>query len=345
MNDLLKANTGVLGAGTWGCTLASLLSPKAPLVRLWDSSSQVRQNLLQTRTPFKLPHLKLPTNVLIDEHLSSTVADSDLLIIVVPSHAVRSLCEQLVKADPNLDRKIFVLCSKGLEQETLLPLSGVMVDVMGEAIRDRFCYLSGPTHAEEVSRKMPTSIVASAYNLGLARRIQEIFHTDYLRVYTHDDVLGAELGGAIKNVIAIAAGICDGLGFGDNTKAALITRGLAEIIRLAVTMGARRETFSGLAGVGDLIVTATSNHSRNRNFGWLLAKGRSMEEAMKEIGMVVEGVRTAHTVMALARKHNVQMPISREIYRILYEGKAARDAVPDLMERSPKPEIYGPGSP
>lgn len=344
MNDILKIRAGILGAGTWGCTLASLLAQKGPSVSLWDVSPEVRQNLAKTRIPSKLPHLKLPQDIRIDEHLSSTVSKSDLLVIVVPSHAVRDLCEKLVKEDPKVSRKTFVLCSKGLEQETLLPLSGVMEDVLGVTIRKRFCYLSGPTHAEEVSRKMPTSIVASAYNAGLARHIQQIFHTDYLRVYTHNDVLGAELGGAIKNVIAIAAGICDGLGFGDNSKAALITRGLAEIIRLAVAMGARRETFSGLAGVGDLIVTATSTHSRNWSFGWLLAKGRSMEQAMEEIGMVIEGVRTADTVMALALKHKVQMPISREIYQILYEGKTAREAVQDLMERSPKPEIYGPGS-
>ena len=187
---------------------------------------------------------------------------------------------------------------------------------------------------------MPTSIVASAWRLEAARQIQNVFHTEYLRVYTHDDVLGVELGGSLKNVIAIAAGVCDGLGLGDNTKAALLTRGLAEMTRLGVAMGSRGDTFSGLSGMGDLIVTAMSRHSRNRNFGELLARGLSVDQAMTEIGMVVEGFRTADSVRALSEKFGVAMPISRQVYEILYCGKEPRTALKELMSRSQKPEIY-----
>ncbi len=332
----------VLGAGTWGCTLAALLSEKGYDITIWDISEGVLDILERTRVPFRLPSLTLPRDVGIEHKLTEALAGAEILVIVVPSHSVRPLCENLLDADPNISSRKFVLCSKGIERGTLLTMSGVMEDVLGSKVRERFCCLSGPSHAEEVSKKMPTTVVASAYRAEVAGEVQEIFHTRFFRIYTQQDVLGVELGAAVKNVIAIAAGVCDGLGFGDNTKAALLTRGLAEIMRLGVAMGARRETFSGLAGVGDLMVTAMSRHSRNRNFGELLAKGCSVEEAMGEIGMVVEGVKTADSVRALSEKYSVQMPISREVYRLIYEGKKPHDAVQDLLKRSPKPEIYGP---
>ena len=340
-----KKHIVVLGAGTWGCTLATFLCEKGFPVKIWDISSGLLEHLDKTRIPPKLPNLRLPAGLVIEKDLRRTVKDAAYLVITVPSHAVRDLCASLLETGESLAHEKFVLCSKGIEQGTLLTLSGVMEEVLGEGARPGICCLSGPSHAEEVSRKMPTSIVAAAYKPELAHEVQALFHTDFFRVYIHDDVLGVQLGGALKNVIAIAAGVCDGLGFGDNTKAALLTRGLAEMIRLGVAMGAKQETFSGLSGVGDLIVTATSRHSRNRNFGELIAKGRNVEEALNEIGMVVEGVKTASSVAALAEKYHVAMPISVEVYRVLYEGKKPKDALRDLMGRSPKPEIYGPESP
>ena len=351
-----KKHIVVLGAGTWGCTLATLLCEKGFPVKIWDISSGLLEHLDKTRIPPQLPNLRLPAGLVIEKNLRRIVKDAAYLVITVPSHAVRDLCASLrsvakaterrrLETGESLAHEKFVLCSKGIEQGTLLTLSGVMEEVLGEGARPGICCLSGPSHAEEVSRKMPTSIVAAAYKPDLAHEVQALFHTDFFRVYIHDDVLGVQLGGAVKNVIAIAAGVCDGLGFGDNTKAALLTRGLAEMIRLGVAMGAKQETFSGLSGVGDLIVTATSRHSRNRNFGELIAKGRSVEEALNEIGMVVEGVKTASSVATLAEKYHVAMPISVEVYRVLYEGKKPKDAVRDLMGRSPKPEIYGPASP
>ena len=340
-----KKHIVVLGAGTWGCTLATLLYEKGFPVKIWDISSGLLEHLDKTRIPPKLPNLRLPAGLVIEKDLLRTVKDAAYLVITVPSHAVRDLCASLLETGESLAHGKFVLCSKGIEQGTLLTLSGVMEEVLGEEARPGICCLSGPSHAEEVSRKMPTSIVAAAYKPELALEVQTLFHTDFFRVYIHDDVFGVQLGGAVKNVIAIAAGVCDGLGFGDNTKAALLTRGLAEMIRLGVAMGAKQETFSGLSGVGDLIVTATSRHSRNRNFGELIAKGRSVEEALNEIGMVVEGVKTASSVATLAEKYHVAMPISVEVYRVLYEGKKPKDALRDLMRRSPKPEIYGPESP
>jgi len=340
MSNTEKPDIGVLGAGTWGCTLAALLAGKGCKPGLWDYSPDVMDRLEDTRIPARLPHLTLPPSVRMERTLDQIARNAEFLVIVIPSHGVRSLCEHLRKTQLDLSSKRFVLCSKGFERETLLPLHNVMEQVLGKDIHRQICLLSGPSHAEEVSRRMPTTVVSCSFSPELAGRVQGIFHTEFFRVYTQEDVLGVELGGAVKNVIAIAAGVCDGLGFGDNSRAALITRGLAEMIRLGIAMGARIDTFSGLAGVGDLIVTTTSRHSRNRNFGELLARGRSVKQALDEIGMVVEGVNTAHSVMALGEKYNVAMPISRETYRIIYEGKKPEDAVRDLLERAPKPEIY-----
>jgi len=340
MTDNSTKQILVLGGGTWGCALAALLSHKGYPVALWDCDKGVRESLRTTRIPAKLPSVLLPSQIQITEDLSSALKDSRYVVIVVPSHAIRRLCEDLSRITPDMKLKRIVLCSKGIEQKTLLPPSGVVADVLGSDILKIYCCLSGPSHAEEVALKMPTSIVASAFDPEIAREAQETFHTDYFRIYTQQDVLGVELGAAVKNIIAIAAGVCDGLGFGDNTKAALLTRGLAEIIRLGVIMGARQETFSGLAGIGDLIVTSISRHSRNRNFGELLARGYNVEEAMKQIGMVVEGVKTADSVRALAQKYRIAMPISQEVYSLIYEGKKPREALKDLMGRSLKPEIY-----
>lgn len=332
----------VLGSGTWGCTLASLLAEKGLSVSLWDKDGEVRDRLKHTRIPVKLPNLKLFDEILIEDDLSLALPQARFLVITVPSHSLRELCQVIKHHNLDLSSVTLILCSKGVEQHTLLTPSGIVRDVLGEKAIPGYCCLSGPSHAEEVSRKIPTSVVACSFLPPVSVKVQELFHTDYFRIYTQEDVLGVELGGAVKNVIAIAAGISDGLGFGDNTKAALLTRGLAEIMRLGVAMGARRETFTGLAGIGDLIVTCISRHSRNRNFGELIAGGYSVEGAMSHIGMVVEGVKTADSVKALSEKYEIPMPISREIYSVLYEGKNPPEAVKDLMGRSLKPEIFRP---
>ncbi|MBN1901695.1 NAD(P)-dependent glycerol-3-phosphate dehydrogenase [Candidatus Sumerlaeota bacterium] len=329
----------VLGAGTWGCTLACLLAEKGFSVSLWDVDPDVRTRLRSARIPAKLPDLKLRDAISIEDNISLALGKADFLIVTTPSHALRDLFLEIKKLDLDFGSLVIVLCSKGIERKTLLTPSGIVRDVLGDRAIQRYCCLSGPSHAEEVSQKIPTSVVAASFDPDLSSKVQDIFHTEYFRIYTQEDVLGVELGGAVKNVIAIAAGVSDGLGFGDNTKAALLTRGLAEIIRLGVAMGARRETFAGLAGIGDLIVTCISRHSRNRNFGELIAKGYSVEKAKKHIAMVVEGIITADSVMTLSEKHEIPMPISREIYSVLYEGKNPLKAVGDLMGRSLKSEI------
>jgi glycerol-3-phosphate dehydrogenase (NAD(P)+) len=309
-------------------------------IRLWDISANVIRALQATRTPANLPNLHLPEGVGLTTRLEEALCRAALLVLAIPSHGMRSLCQHILPHLESLSRTRFVICCKGLEEKTLLTPSGVMLDVLGRGVRSRICVLSGPSHAEEVSRMIPTTVVASAFNKAIAEEIQRLFNTRYFRVYTQSDVLGVELGAALKNVIAIAAGICDGLELGDNPKAALLTRGLAEIIRLGTAMGARAATFSGLTGLGDLIVTATSHHSRNRNFGELIARGLSPAEAERRIGMVVEGIRTARCAQRLAQKIGVSAPISREVYKVLFQGKNPRAALRSLMQRKPKPEIY-----
>jgi len=331
----------VLGAGTWGLTLACLLHAKGAKTVLWDAFPDYLANLSRTRKHPKLPDLDVPGDLpMLDDLAQASRADA--LVFVVASHAVRIVFGDLKKLGVDLSPKILTICAKGIEPDTLKTMTEVAEDVWGESIRPRLGVLSGPSHAEEVSVGMPTTVVASSANVETAKRIQAIFFTPRFRVYTHDDVLGVELGGSLKNIIAIAAGICDGLGFGDNSRAALITRGLAEMTRLGVAMGARAETFSGLTGMGDLIVTAGSRHSRNHNFGAMIAHGLTAEQAQREIGMVVEGINTCASAVALAAKHRVEMPITRQVYAVLYEGKSARQAVQDLMLRGPKAES-GPG--
>ncbi|MCX7017305.1 MAG: NAD(P)-dependent glycerol-3-phosphate dehydrogenase [Candidatus Sumerlaeota bacterium] len=285
----------------------------------------------------KLPDLDVPDGLpMLDDLARASRADA--LVIVVASHAARIVFRQLKELGADLSRKTFIICAKGIEPDTLKTMTEVAEEVLGESIRPRLGVLSGPSHAEEVSVGMPTTVVAASANAETAQRIQSIFFTPRFRVYTHDDVLGVELGGSLKNIIAIAAGICDGLGFGDNSRAALITRGLAEMTRLGVAMGAHAATFSGLAGMGDLIVTAGSRHSRNHNFGAMIAHGLTAEQAQREIGMVVEGINTCASAVRLAMKHKVEMPITRQVYAVLYERKPPRQAAQDLMLRDPKAE-------
>jgi len=327
----------VLGAGTWGVTLACLLKEKGAPTVAWDVFPEDLAALAKTRKHPKLPHLDIPADLPFVSDLAEA-ARAEGLVLAVASHGVRSVCERLKALQIDWSKRFLVICSKGLESDGLKTLTEVAEEVLGAELGPRMGVLSGPSHAEEVSRGFPTTVVAASKSREMAERIQTVFFTPRFRVYTHDDVLGVELGGSLKNIIAIAAGICDGLGFGDNSRAALITRGLVEMTRLGVAMGARAETFAGLTGMGDLIATAGSRHSRNRNFGEKIALGLTVEQAQREIGMVVEGVRTCASASALAQRHGVEMPITREVYSVLYEGKRPKEAARDLMLRDPKPE-------
>jgi len=330
----------VLGGGTWGCTLATLLHRHGYDVSLWEFDPEVVRSLVETRRPAKLPGLDLPPAIAIANDMGAAVGGATVVVFAVPSVGMRSTAETLKRARADFSDLLFVICTKGLEKNTDKTMSQVLLDVFGEAIRDRLGVLSGPSHAEEVSRQAPTTVTAAAYSAETAQRIQAIFFDHNFRVYTHDDVLGVEMGAATKNVIAIAAGICDGLGMGDNAKAALITRGLAEMMRLGRALGVREQTLAGLSGMGDLIVTAISRHSRNRNFGELLAQGLTPQQAAAAVGMVVEGVPTARVVCEMARRLNIELPISQAVFSVLYEAKPVLQAVEELLERRPKPEIY-----
>lgn len=328
----------VLGAGTWGLALAKILWENGHDVRLWDFFPEVVEKLRSERGHPRLTGLRIPDSVMITADLAEAARDREIVVVVTPSTAVRSTFEALRAKGLDAGVKAWALCSKGLDPDTLMPLSDVVVDVLGPAAAARVAALTGPSHAEEVARGLPTALVAASANADCARAIQEVFRQPRFRVYTSDDILGAELGGALKNIIAIAAGMADGMGFGDNARAGLITRSLVEMIRLGTAMGARADTFIGLSGLGDLIVTATSKHSRNREFGELLAQGRSCFEALKEVGMVVEGYNTVKAAKLLADRHGVEMPLVDAAHSVIYEGVPAREALEALLAREPKPE-------
>lgn len=330
----------VLGGGTWGTTLAHLLSLKRFKVQIWDVDEKVVASLVKSRIPHRLPHVYLPKRIMITNDLQTALRQANTIVIAIPSHGMRALCEQLKSLGIARLNVPIIIGAKGLDTKQLRTLSRVTLDVIGETVRDQLCVLSGPSHAEEVSRGAPTSVVVSAYHQETAGAVQRLLMTPTFRVYTHQDVLGVELGGALKNIIAIAAGVCDGLRLGDNAKAALLTRGLAEIIRLGKAMGADVQTFTGLAGVGDLIVTALSRHSRNRAFGERIARGLTVKEAKRQIGMVVEGITTTQAARQLAKRHDVSMPITEEVYNIIFKDRTPKEALAKLMRRSPKPEIY-----
>ena len=320
----------VIGSGSWGCAAAILLAKKGYDVYLWSWQQEETDRLAQDReNTLVLPGKKFPDNIICSHDMSLCVDGADLIVTVAPSPATRTTAKQLA---PHVkEGQIIVNLSKGLEDGTLLRLSQVYKEEIPQAT---VAVMSGPSHAEEVSEFMPTTNVVAADDIKVAEYIQNIFMTDFFRVYTGSDIIGTELGGALKNVIALCAGICDGVGYGDNSRAALITRGLAEITRLGVKMGAKPETFAGLSGVGDLIVTCTSMHSRNHRAGILLGKGYSLKEALDEIQMVVEGVNTIGAAYNLSKKYDVSMPITSESYKILFEGKDPKHAVIDLMTRS-----------
>ena len=329
------AKISVMGAGSWGTALAILLNNNGHQVILWSALGDEVALLCEKReNPAKLPGVKIPEGILITKDEKLAMDQPDVVILAVPSPFTRSTSKRL--APYVRQGQIIVNVAKGVEEKTLMTLSEIIEQEIPCA---NVCVLSGPSHAEEVSRGLPTTCVVSSHTRATAEYLQEIFMSPVFRVYTTPDILGVELGGALKNVIALAAGTADGLGYGDNTKAALITRGIAEIGRLGVKMGAKAETFAGLSGIGDLIVTCASVHSRNRKAGYLMGKGYTMKQAMDEVKMVVEGVYSAKAAKELAEKYEVEMPIVDEVNKILFEDKPAADAVIDLMLRDKKVEI------
>ena len=328
------AKIGVMGAGSWGTALALLLNENGHEVTIWSIDKNEVEMLCTKREHVdKLPGVMIPERIQITNTISEGILGMDMIVMAVPSVFTRGTAK---KMRPYVaEGQLLVNVSKGIEEATLMTMTDQIEEEIPQA---KVAVLSGPSHAEEVSRGLPTTVVAGAKDRETAEYIQSIFMSKVFRVYTSPDMLGIELGGSLKNVIALAAGVADGLGYGDNTKAALITRGIAEITRLGVKMGGKAETFSGLTGIGDLIVTCASVHSRNRKAGYLMGQGRTMEEAMKEVNMVVEGVYSAKAAKALAEKYQVSMPIVEEVNRVLFENKKVEDAVQDLMLRDGKIE-------
>lgn len=319
----------ILGAGTWGTALAILLSKNGHEVILWSKLAKEVEALKQDRSNLlNLPGAQLPETVTITTEYIEALDGPDLLVFAVASPFVRATAKLI--APFVKDGQTIVNVAKGIEEETLDTLADVLREELPKA---DIAVMSGPSHAEEVSRGIPTTCVVGASSKETAALIQDIFMSENFRVYTSPDMIGIELGGSLKNVIALAAGIADGLGFGDNTKAALMTRGIAEIARLGNEMGGKYQTFAGLSGVGDLFVTCSSHHSRNRNAGYLIGQGYTVEEALKKVNQAVEGVYSAKAALALAKKYGVEMPIVEQINQVLFEGKSAKAAVADLLLR------------
>lgn len=328
------AKIGILGAGSWGTALAVLLDNNGHRVQVWSTFEEEVRMLNETHEHSeKLPGVKIPQTISFTNDLEESTRDKDVIVLAVPSPFTRETAHRIGKYLKQGQRIVNV--AKGVEEATLMTLSEIIEEEIPQA---DVSVLSGPSHAEEVGRKMPTTCVVSSRTQKTAEYLQSIFMSPVFRVYTTPDMLGVELGAALKNVIALAAGVADGLGYGDNTKAALITRGVAEICRLGVRMGAKMETFYGLSGMGDLIVTCASVHSRNRRAGYLIGQGRTMKEAMDEVKMVVEGVYSAKAAKGLAEKYQIEMPIVTEVCKALFEDKPAADAVNDLMLRDKKVE-------
>jgi len=330
-------NIGVIGAGSWGTTLADLLARKGYDVTLWAFEQDLTERMLASReNDLYLPGIPLADGLGFTSDLEAAVAGRDLLVLVPPSQVMRQVVSRVAaRIEPGT---LIVSASKGIENDTLQLMSEVLFEVLPATVAEGLVFLSGPSFAREVAAGMPTAVVAAAASEEAARRVQGVFSTDAFRVYTNDDVVGVELGGALKNVIAVAAGVSDGLGFGYNTRAALITRGLAEMTRLGVALGADPATFAGLAGMGDLVLTCTGDLSRNRTVGMELGRGRTLEEILGGMKMVAEGVKTTLSAYQLASRLGVEVPITEQVYRILYEGKEPRQAVSDLMLRGLKHE-------
>lgn len=336
---LIPEKIGVIGAGSWGTTLADLLAKKGHDVTLWAFEPELVAEMTQTRyNGIFLPGISLSPGLKFTNLLQEAVADKGLLLFVVPSQVTRSVVKNALPfISPSA---IIVSASKGIEVDTLMTVSQVYRELLPQELYATFSALSGPSFAREVAQEMPTAVAVASERGDVARKVQQIFNTHTFRVYTNNDVAGVELGGAIKNVIAIAAGISDGLGFGHNTRAALITRGLAEMTRLGRPLGAKESTFAGLAGMGDLVLTCTGDLSRNRTVGIQLGQGRRLAEILGEMRMVAEGVKTTESARNLAARLKVEMPITEKVYEVLYQDKPAREAVLELMTRDLKAEDY-----
>ena len=327
----------VIGAGSWGIALANLLAGNGHDVTVWSIMKDEIDMLEQNHEHLdKLPGVKLNDSIKYTTDLEKACKEKDILVLAVPSVYTRSTSHSM--APFITDGQIIVNVAKGVEENTLHTLSEIITEEIPNA---NVCVLSGPSHAEEVGRGLPTTVVVGSKDQKTAEYLQDTFMNDFFRVYTSSDILGIELGGALKNVVALAAGIADGLGYGDNAKAALITRGISEIARLGIAMGGQFETFCGLTGIGDLIVTCASMHSRNRRAGILIGQGKSAEEAMDEVKMVVEGVYSAKAAMGLSKKYNVDLPIIAEVNKILFENKPPKDVGRCLMNREKKDEHVG----
>jgi glycerol-3-phosphate dehydrogenase (NAD(P)+) len=335
-----NARIAVVGGGSWGTTLANLLADKGYPIDFWVYETEVREQIETDReNRVFLPGIPLSPRLRPSNDLAAVIADKDLILLVVPSHLLRNVANRMAGTLPA--GVVLVSAAKGIENRTHLTMSGVLREVLPEVSMDHLAILSGPSFAREVAQKVPTAVTVASKSPSTAQFVQAVFSCPYFRVYTHEDVIGVELGGAAKNVIAIAAGIIDGLGLGLDTRAALITRGLSEMRRLGVNLGADPRTFSGLSGVGDLILTCTGNLSRNYTVGKKIGGGMSLQEILSEMKMVAEGVKTAKSIYDLSRKINVEMPICEEIYRILYENITPAEALVRLMTRSLKDEFDG----
>ncbi|MBH0160295.1 MULTISPECIES: NAD(P)H-dependent glycerol-3-phosphate dehydrogenase [Fictibacillus] len=331
-------NVAVLGAGSWGTALAIVLADNGHNVSLWGRrEDQVSEINNKHKNEKYLPGVELPENIQATTQLNECVKDADTIVLVTPTKAMREVLGQL--KNELISPVTIVHASKGIEPGTYKRISEIIEEELPETVLDSVVVLSGPSHAEEVSLRQPTTVTVSSVNMESAEKVQDLFINQNFRVYTNPDVVGVELGGALKNIIALGAGLSDGLGYGDNAKAALITRGLAEIARLGTHMGANPLTFSGLTGIGDLIVTCTSVHSRNWRAGNMLGKGMKLEDVLENMGMVVEGVRTTQAAYELSKREEVEMPITQVLYDVLFNGKGAKQAVDDLMQRSRTHEV------
>ncbi|WP_130806801.1 NAD(P)H-dependent glycerol-3-phosphate dehydrogenase [Senegalia massiliensis] len=331
----MSQSIGVLGGGSWGTALSILLAKKGVEVDLWVRNEEKALQMNESRENIQyLPGVILPNNINITSSIDKTIKDKDILLLAVPTQAVRNTIEK-IKHDIK-PGQIIVNVAKGIEVGTLYRISEIVEELVPNS---KYAVLSGPSHAEEVAKDIPTAIVVASKYEDVGLYVQEFFMTPKFRVYTNEDVIGVELGGALKNVIALGAGISDGLGYGDNTKAALMNRGIIEIARLGEKMGANSMTFAGLSGIGDLIVTCTSMHSRNRRAGIKIGEGHSMEEASRIVGMVVEGIKTSKSAYSLAKKLDVEMPIINAIYEVLYKGKDVKNSVINLMLRDKTHEV------
>lgn len=328
----------VIGAGSWGTALAMVLADNGHEVRLWGNDAAQMEEITNSSTNTRyLPGITLPKNIKGYTDLKAALDGIETIILAVPTKAYRVVIDQIKNT---ITKPITIVhVSKGIEPDSLLRISSIIEEQMPSELLKTVVVLSGPSHAEEVSRRLPTTVCVSSTNLEVCDYIQDLFINNYFRVYTNSDVIGVEIGGALKNIIALAAGITDGLGFGDNAKAALMTRGIAEISRLGIKMGADPLTFLGLTGIGDLIVTCTSVHSRNWRAGNMLGKGEKLEDVLENMGMVVEGVRTTKAAKQLALKYNVSMPITDALYSVLFEGVDVKEAVENLMSRERKQEM------